>query len=74
MKLIIRILQKVYGECQKLRVGVKQAISIDGVTPEYTLKDNLLYKGDALYVPDDAAVKAQLLRIYYNDPLASYFG
>jgi hypothetical protein len=49
-------------------------MSIDGVTPEYTLKDDLLYKGDALYVPDDAAVKAQLLRIHYNDPLASYFG
>jgi hypothetical protein len=27
-----------------------------------------------LYVPDDSATRAQLIRVYYNDELAGHFG
>jgi hypothetical protein len=35
---------------------------------------DLWYYKNALYVPDDSAAHAQLMRIHYDDELAGYFG
>jgi hypothetical protein len=56
-----------------LRASVEQAVST-GKTCDYKIKDDLLYRGQALYVPDDAAVKAQLIRMHHDDVLARHFG
>lgn len=36
--------------------------------------NNLRFKGDALYVLSDSALRAKLIRIYYNDKFVGYFG
>jgi hypothetical protein len=38
------------------------------------MRNSLLYKADALCVPEDSALRAELLRIHYNDLMAGYFG
>jgi hypothetical protein len=38
------------------------------------MRDSLLYKADVLYVPEDSALRAELLRIYYNNLIVGYFG
>jgi hypothetical protein len=37
------------------------------------MRDGLLYKADALVVPKDAALRAELLRIHYNDLMLGHF-
>jgi len=36
--------------------------------------NGLLYKGEALYIPQDHTLRNELLRIYHDDPLAGHFG
>jgi len=38
------------------------------------LRDRSLYYRDRLYVPNDDKLKAELLRLYYETPAASYPG
>jgi hypothetical protein len=38
------------------------------------MRDGLLYKADALCVPEDGALRAELLRIHYDDLIAGHFG
>ena len=45
-----------------------------GDATAWTQENDLWYYQDALYVPDDVAVRAQLMRVHYDDDLASYFG
>jgi hypothetical protein len=40
----------------------------------YEMRNGLLYKADALVVPKDAALRAELLRIHYDDPMSGHFG
>ena len=40
----------------------------------WTEKNGLWYFNDALYVPDDSATRAELMRIHHDDELAGHFG
>jgi hypothetical protein len=40
----------------------------------YVERGDLVYKADALCVLEDAALRAELIRMHHDDPLASYFG
>lgn len=40
----------------------------------YVLRNGLLYKNNILCVPDDSALKAELLKKHHDDPLAGHFG
>ena len=40
----------------------------------WSLQHNLLYYFHAIYVPDEAAMKAEVLRMHHDDPLAGHFG
>ena len=40
----------------------------------YEMRNSVLYKADALYVPKDVALRAKLLRLHYNDLMLGYFG
>jgi hypothetical protein len=40
----------------------------------YKIQNSILYKVDALCVPKDTALRAKLLRLYYNDLMLGYFG
>ena len=39
----------------------------------YTKRDGLVYKADALCVPEDEALRAELMRMHHDDPLAGHF-
>jgi hypothetical protein len=39
----------------------------------YKTIDGLLYKGLALVVPEDAALRIEIIRMYHNNPLIGYF-
>ena len=39
----------------------------------YITRDSLVYKVDALYIPEDLALRLELIRMYYDDLLAGYF-
>jgi hypothetical protein len=38
------------------------------------MRNSLLYKADALCVPEDSTLRAELLRIYYDDLMSGHFG
>jgi transposase InsO family protein len=40
----------------------------------YTTTDGLLYKGKALVVPEDSALRMEIIRMHHDDPLAGHFG
>lgn len=37
------------------------------------MRDGLVYRGNALCVPEDAALRSELLRMHHDDPLAGHF-
>jgi hypothetical protein len=39
----------------------------------YTTINGLLYKGKALIVPEDPSLRTEIIRMYYDNPLAGYF-
>lgn len=41
---------------------------------DWNQENGLWYCKEALYVPDDSALRAQLMRVHYDDELASHFG
>jgi hypothetical protein len=43
-------------------------------TSAYQLKDGLVYKADALCIPEDVAFRTELMRMHHDDPLAGHFG
>lgn len=72
MEELIRTLQPVdeeYKEALKNRQEGQEARK-----SRWTWKKDVLYKGQALYVPNDSAVKTQVLRMHHDDPLAGHFG
>ena len=39
----------------------------------YKIRDSLVYKADTLYILEDLAIRLELIRMHYNNPLASHF-
>lgn len=40
----------------------------------YEKRNGLVYKADALCVPDDSALRIELMRMHHDDPLAGHYG
>lgn len=40
----------------------------------YTLRNGLVYKAEAIVIPPDSSVRAELLRLHHDDELAGHFG
>jgi hypothetical protein len=39
----------------------------------YQIHNSLLYKGPALIIPEDPALRTEIIRIHHNDPLIGHF-
>ena len=37
------------------------------------MRDSLVYKADAFYILEDLALRLELIRIHYDNPLVGYF-
>ena len=40
----------------------------------YVERGDLVYKVNTLYILEDVALRVELIRMHYDDPLAGYFG
>jgi transposase InsO family protein len=49
---------------------------VQGTVPEssWKLVNEILYKGEAVYIPSDSALRSVLLRQHHDDPYAGHFG
>lgn len=68
LKHAVRILQKHDPDMESLRTEA------EGEGGEYTLREDLLFRGQALYIPNDPAIRAQVIRMHHDDALAGHFG
>ena len=69
---LVRFLQRQDQSAKKL---FAQAESKDSEGEKgWRLHDGALYKGNALYIPGDKAVTAQVIRMHHDNPLAGHFG
>jgi hypothetical protein len=72
---LISFLQKRDARCAELVAQAGRLRSAGGAKGNsWHVKDDMLYKGKALYVPRDSAVCAQVMRMHYDDALTGYFG
>ncbi|CZT24815.1 uncharacterized protein RCC_11211 [Ramularia collo-cygni] len=53
--------------------SMRDAAREKGEYEGYIIKDRTLFYGDALYIPKDYALRAQLMRIHYDNALAGHF-
>ena len=67
---LIRTLQSQDAELPELR----KSSEIAGEKPAWVEDGGLWYYKDALYVPDDSATRAELMRLHHDDELAGHFG
>lgn len=53
-----------------------QALKPGGSVPEssWKLQDDILYKDNTVYVPNDSALRSVLLQQHHDDPIAGHFG
>ena len=71
---LVLFLQKRDVRTIELVSQAKRLRTEDKLAPqEWNVRSDLLYKGKALYIPRDSVVCAQVMRMYYNDALASHF-
>ena len=68
------LILKLQGQDPTLVALRERSDGDDPAGSPWTLNNGLWYFKSALYVPDDCALRAQLLRIHHNDELAGYFG
>jgi len=66
-------LKKLQAEDTRLD-ALRKSASDAGEETAWIQDGDLWYYKDALYVPDDGAVRAQLMRIHHDDDLAGHFG
>ena len=66
----IKLLQNTYEDWVNNLLNVPQ--NRDGSDACVT-RDGLVYKADALCVPEDPALRSELMRMHHDDPLAGHF-
>jgi len=44
-----------------------------GTEQEYNIRDGVLYRGEALYIPPNEALIAQVIRMHHDDELVGHF-
>lgn len=69
---LIRVLQSTDESCLARKTDTTR--SQPAPEDPWQWKGGLLYRGEALYVPQDSAVVAEVLRQHHDDPLAGHFG
>ncbi|KAL2104491.1 hypothetical protein VUR80DRAFT_367 [Thermomyces stellatus] len=67
----IRHLQLSDPECRRLRDSSTHGTA---AMPEWSVRDDLLRWKDRVYIPQDASVRREILKLYHDDPLAGHFG
>jgi len=68
---VVKILQKDQPEWVS---SVKDKLRTRGGASSLELRDGLLYRSNALCIPEDAALRSELMRIHHDDPMAGHFG
>lgn len=68
---VVRLLQK---DNPKWLQSVKDDARTRSGGSAFELRDGLLYKAGALCIPEDAALRSELLRLHHDDPMAGHFG
>jgi hypothetical protein len=76
VKDVLLVLQKgdSFTTAKRERVEAEHRVNAASPGPWSVGAQGLLYWNSCIYVPDDASMRQELLRIHHDDPLAGHFG